>query len=135
MSHTMTLELPEEVYNPLAESAGSNGETPEEIALRCLAAAAQQIRSEQSAKSNGQPGVGSHPKVRRAQPIDLSREMKWLKEHRHEYMGQWVALDGDRLIAHGPNAREVYQAARETGIVSPFLEQILPTDELPFGGW
>jgi hypothetical protein len=23
--------------------------------------------------------------------------LKWIKEHRKEYAGQWVALDGDRL--------------------------------------
>jgi len=75
------------------------------------------------------------PKIRRVEPIDLSRELRWLKEHRHEYVGQWVALDGDRLVAHGPDPREVYQAARQAGIASPFVEQILPTDDLPFGGW
>ncbi|MCI0388565.1 MAG: hypothetical protein MOB07_07340 [Acidobacteria bacterium] len=28
--------------------------------------------------------------------------MEWLRLHRKEYGGQWVALDGSRLIAHGP---------------------------------
>lgn len=135
MSHTMTLELPEEVYNPLAESAGSNGETPEEIALRCLAAAAQQIRSEQSAKSNGQSGVGPRPKVKHAKQIDLSREMNWLKEHRHEYIGKWIALDGDRLVAQGTSAREVYETARQAGVEIPFLTHVDPPDPFPFGGW
>jgi uncharacterized protein DUF5678 len=64
-----------------------------------------------------------------------SKELRWLKEHRHEYMGQWVALDGDRLVAHGTNAREVFQAAREAGVKVPFIEQILQTDDMPFGGW
>lgn len=73
--------------------------------------------------------------VRCVDPIDLSREMNWLKAHRGEYPGQWVALDGDRLIAHGAEAREVYQAARAAGLSAPFVEQILPTDDLPFGGW
>ena len=44
--------------------------------------------------------------------IDCTREMRWLAEHRHEYGGQWVALDGDKLLASGPNAREVYEAVR-----------------------
>jgi Family of unknown function (DUF5678) len=39
------------------------------------------------------------------------REMKWLREHAREYANQWVALDGDRLIAHGVDATEVYAAA------------------------
>ncbi|MGH9834763.1 MAG: DUF5678 domain-containing protein [Blastocatellia bacterium] len=74
-------------------------------------------------------------KVRRVPPIDISREKQWLKEHRHEYVGQWVALDGDRLISHGTNAREVSEATREAGVKTPFLAHIDPDEELPFGGW
>ena len=74
-------------------------------------------------------------KLRRAPLIDVSREREWLKEHRHEYIGQWVALDGDRLISHGTNAREVSEAARAAGVTTPFLAHIDPDDELPFGGW
>ncbi len=75
------------------------------------------------------------PQVRRVPPIDLSRELQWLKEHRTEYLEQWVALDGDRLVGYGPNAREVYAAARAAGVKSPFVEFIPTADELPFGGW
>jgi hypothetical protein len=74
-------------------------------------------------------------KLRRVPPIDISREKQWLKERRHEYIGQWVALDGDRLISHGTNAREVSEAAREAGVTNPFLAHIDPDEELPFGGW
>lgn len=74
-------------------------------------------------------------KVRRVPPIDVSREREWLKEHRHEYIGQWIALDGDRLISHGTNAREVYESAREAGVQVPFVTHIDPPDQLPFGGW
>ena len=35
------------------------------------------------------------------------RAMQWIAEHRNEYVGQWVALDGDRLLAAGPSARIV----------------------------
>jgi len=74
-------------------------------------------------------------KVRRVPLIDISREKQWLKEHRHEYVGQWIALDGARLISHGTNAREVYEAAREAGVKVPFVAHIDPPDPLPFGGW
>lgn len=73
--------------------------------------------------------------MRRVPHIDLTREMRWLKEHRHEYVGQWVALAGDRLLSYGPNAREVAEAARAAGVAIPFITQIDPPDELPFGGW
>lgn len=64
------------------------------------------------------------------------KEMEWLKEHRHEYIGEWVVIDRSLLIAHGHNGREVYEKAVETGIEVPFLIHILNEGELlPFGGW
>src|SRR6185503_8925816 len=35
---------------------------------------------------------------------DSTRELQWLVDHARQYAGQWVALEGDRLIAHGPVA-------------------------------
>ncbi len=63
------------------------------------------------------------------------REHAWIEAHRDEYLGQWVALDGDRLVAHGKDAREVYLAAREKGVKAPFLEQMMPSIEPYMGGW
>lgn len=68
-------------------------------------------------------------------PLDCSRELNWVKIHGAEYEGQWVALDGERLISHGASGLEVYQAARRAGVVSPFVIQVESKDELPFGGW
>jgi hypothetical protein len=83
------------------------------------------------------------PTVERQQPKqplrvempDSAREMQWIKEHRKEYAGQWVALDGDRLLSHGMNAKEVFAAADESGIEDPFFAHLEPADALPFGGW
>ncbi len=77
-------------------------------------------------------------KLENARPaplIDITREKQWLKEHRHEYLNQWVALAGDRLISHGSNAREVSEAARAAGVETPFFTRIEPDEESPFGGW
>ena len=62
-------------------------------------------------------------------------ESTWVERHRDMYLGQWVALDGDTLIAHGPNAREVYLAAREAGIDGPYIVHITPEVEPYIGGW
>ena len=43
------------------------------------------------------------------------KSLRWLNENRQKYLGQWVALDAGRLIASGPNAREVYAKARARG--------------------
>jgi hypothetical protein len=64
------------------------------------------------------------------------RERAWIERNRDGYVGQWVALDGDRLLAHGQDARRVYLAAREAGVRAPFLERVTPKEEGAFwGGW
>jgi hypothetical protein len=65
----------------------------------------------------------------------FEREMQWLKEHRAEYSGQWVALDGDRLISHSQNAQEVFAAAEASGVRLPLVTRVDLQDDLPFGGW
>ena len=62
-------------------------------------------------------------------------EYMWLREHAREYTGNWVALDGDRLVSHGTDVRRVHAAAQADGVEFPYLVQIEPTDSLPFGGW
>lgn len=69
------------------------------------------------------------------QPVSRDREMRWLAENRTRYVGQWVVVEGDRLIANGSNSREVFQAAKQAGIEVPFLVQVESEDQLPFGGW
>lgn len=78
---------------------------------------------------------GTGPNVRIGQSIDFTKEHAWLKAHRNEFVGQWVALDGDQLLAHGPDAGEVYDKARGLGVRVPSVVRIEASDELPFGGW
>jgi hypothetical protein len=63
------------------------------------------------------------------------QERAWINAHRAEYLGQWVALDGDDLIAHGTDARSVYEEARARGIVAPYLVHVTPKVEAYVGGW
>lgn len=60
---------------------------------------------------------------------------KWMREHRREYGGQWVALDGERLIAHGPVSNDVFTAAEADGVSLPFVTYIEPADAPPFMGF
>jgi hypothetical protein len=62
-------------------------------------------------------------------------ESTWVERHRHKYLGQWVALEGDTLIAHGVNAREVYLAARNAGIAGPYIVHVTPKSDAYVGGW
>lgn len=58
---------------------------------------------------------------------------KWLDENSEKYMNQWVCLEGDKLIAHSADGRDLYQKARDAGIEIPFIHHIT-NESLPFGG-
>jgi hypothetical protein len=64
-----------------------------------------------------------------------SLEQQWIARNGAQYKGEWVALDGDRLVGHGENAMEIYNRARAQGVISPYLVEIPQEEELPFGGW
>lgn len=66
---------------------------------------------------------------------DLTRETAWLEQNRDKYAGQWVALDGDRLISSGSDATAVYAAAKAAGIADALLFKVEPRDALPFAGF
>jgi len=63
--------------------------------------------------------------------IDRTLEFQWMKEHEHEYAGQWIALMGDKLVAHGPVAKEVFAKARELGYPRAMVF-LAETPGLPF---
>ena len=48
--------------------------------------------------------------------IDRTSESEWLRQHQREYIGQWIALKGNQLIAQGETGREVFAKVRELGI-------------------
>ena len=75
------------------------------------------------------------PAFRWVKPWDASREMRWLQQHRAEYAGQWVALDGDRLIASTSSAKEAFAAADQAGVTEPLVHWIEPPGTLWMGGW
>lgn len=63
------------------------------------------------------------------------QEYQWIREHRDEYSGQYVVVEGDQLVAHGKDGRQVLAAARQAGIRIPFIVRLEAPDEPPFGGW
>jgi hypothetical protein len=54
--------------------------------------------------------------------------------NREKCSGQWVVLDGDRLIASGPTAKEVYSKAKAEGVEIPFVELVTEREPAPFTG-
>lgn len=67
--------------------------------------------------------------------MNRAPELDWLNRNRAAYIGKWVALDGDRLIAASEDARVAFDAAKKQGIRAPFLIYVQPEPEFPFGGW
>ena len=61
-------------------------------------------------------------------------ELEWLDQHRSEYRGQWVALEGSALLSSGSDARQVRDDARAKGVRRPLLIHV-PEDDLPSAGW
>jgi hypothetical protein len=85
---------------------------------------------EDKGATNGE-GHGSQAPANRS-----AKSLRWLHENREKYSGQWVALDGDRLIASGPTAKEVYSKAKAEGVAIPFVELVTEQESVPFtGGW
>ena len=70
------------------------------------------------------------------QELDEYRRAKqWIAEHRAEYLNQWIVLEGDRLISHGANAKQVYDDAKDAGIQIPFVVQIIEEPTHYLGGF
>ena len=63
-------------------------------------------------------------------------EMAWSEKPLPQYRGKWVVLEGDAVVASGPNPSEIYEQARSIGISSPFLIYVPSEEQEPFaGGW
>lgn len=67
--------------------------------------------------------------------IDFGKEREWLRQHRLEYVGQWVVLDGDRLVGHGNNPVPIFAQARAEGVSIPFVKFIRDESEPFCGAW
>ncbi len=77
------------------------------------------------------------PPIRRAQPpaVDRTREVEWIVQHRRECLGEWVVLDGDRLIGHGVDPVPLVEKARTQGIKRPLVVRVVEEPAAYSGGW
>lgn len=58
--------------------------------------------------------------------------MHWMIANEHLYAGRWIALDGDRLIAHNAEHSEVIKAVKADGAELPIIYFVEPEPESPF---
>lgn len=88
-----------------------------------------------SLKPTGTPSQAQQPTDDQP-PWTGEAETQWLKDHAAEFAGQWVVLDGYRLVASGPEAKPLLDEARRQGVEVPFLKFIEAEPATEFwGGW
>lgn len=92
-------------------------------------------QARQDAQRTGSPVEPPAALIPERPDMVREREREWLRQHWREYLGQWVALEGDRLISSGEDARQVFAAARAAGLSVPFVVHVqdptLPQMECP----
>ncbi len=66
---------------------------------------------------------------------NISPNIEWLKKHRAEYTGNYVALKDGELIAFGRTIKEADLKAKEKGAEKTLLHYIPAEDEEVWGGW
>lgn len=60
----------------------------------------------------------------------------WLAAHCETYAGQYVALDGDRLVGTGKSYTEAAAAAKRAGASGAYIDYVHPPEGVGFiGGW
>ncbi len=97
--------------------------------LRLAVLLAEQGRGEE-ARNGGLYAINSVD----ADPEKRKKRLAWLKTHREEYSGQYVALDGDRLTGHGPTMRAAVEQSRKNGCNAPFVAYLLSSEVIADGG-
>ena len=64
-------------------------------------------------------------------PRSRHREHEWRRLHRDELSkleGQWVVLEGDKIVAHGEDPVRLVERARTKGIEEPYVFRVERTE-------
>jgi hypothetical protein len=65
---------------------------------------------------------------------DRTREWEWIRQHKDEYAGQWVAFEEGNLIAASLVQMDVVAALKSVQAKHPMIVRIPSPDDLPFIG-
>jgi hypothetical protein len=89
------------------------GEVPEaRVFVKELAAKWPDSKRVQHMAHVLKPPVAREVPSRGLRPLD--RERDWLRAHRNEYLGCWIALYGDEVVAASPDLHSVLEVVRQT---------------------
>lgn len=58
------------------------------------------------------------------------KELRWAQAHeaelRERYGGQWIAIDGERIVGSGPQLSDAAAQAGQAGVENPLFMSIAP---------
>ena len=114
------------VQEVVQSELGANAETQHQF-IATLNATLTELRTTETSKpaQNGKPPwQEGHDRAM----LSMAR----IRQHRKEYGGQWVVLDGDRLIAAGNDILALKAAKEADGVRVPFFGFVEPADAPPF---
>lgn len=60
---------------------------------------------------------------------------QWIKVHQNQYAEQYVALEGDILIAHGKTRRELVEVLKKEGKENCFIAYVPDPEKVYWGGF
>ncbi|MEO8074396.1 MAG: DUF5678 domain-containing protein [Acidobacteriota bacterium] len=98
----------------IEKTANLNNEERRELIRRLLK---QEKKIESNGRKNPNPNI------------------EWLKEHRAEYAGNYVALKDGEFIAFGRTIKEADSKAKKKGFDKTLLHYIPAENEEVWGGW
>lgn len=124
---TLTIEISPDLENKLEVEAENKGIGKDEF-VRIALEEKLNTNTEQRKKVSFESKI-----IATNLPVqDHSREHKWLRENRDKFANQWVALDGERMVASGADAKEVAMEVRTLGLKGLFLTFVEASDQPPF---
>lgn len=124
---TLTIEISPDLENKLEVEAESKGIGKDEF-VRIVLEEKLNINTEQRKKVLFESKI-----IATNLPVqDHSREHKWLRENKDKFANQWVALDGEIMVASGADAKAVAEKVRTLGLKGLFLTFVEASDQPPF---
>ena len=78
------------------------------------------------------PYSAAHQQLDPARSGHRARESEWRRIHQDKLQllaGQWIVLEGERIVATGPDPAQVVATARAQGIAVPYVFYVEPSAE------
>ncbi|GEM_PF-4639699 len=71
------------------------------------------------------------PAIKKYRPVNWDKELQWFQDNYQvfeRYKGKWVAIKGDRLIAHDVNYQNLVLFCKTNNIDTPLIQYIPNSD-------